>query len=63
MKRCHLSDIKTREQLKRYCLRNNHRLTEDLFDWTLPIEYEEACNDKLQTDNSFIYRVISALVD
>ena len=53
--------ITNRAELKAHCLSINPRLTEYLFEWVFPPEYEDGINEKIRTDNGFVDRVIGVL--
>jgi hypothetical protein len=53
--------ITNRAELKAHCLRINPRLTEYLFEWVFPLEYEGLCNERIRTDAGFVDRVIGVL--
>lgn len=53
--------MKNMEELKCFCLKSNPKLTEDLFDWVFPKEFEEEYNVKLQSDPEFVVRVVRIL--
>ena len=53
--------ITNRTELKAHCLCINPRLTEYLFEWVFPLEYEDLCNERIRTDAGFVDRVIGVL--